>query len=469
MWDLVVAKNVDVSGKPTNDSERTIKFSFKHVTSRLAINAKLSNKLTKAGSKVYISNVYAYGIYRSAKYNLATSQWVNHAIADSVDFTKRIDSVDCQVNNKKLHGVELTNTTAKNIFRDMPYMFMIPQNGLGRLKFEYYIVTGDTYELKTGELTILKNFEEGHAYALNVTFGSNGITGGEDNDGDDNNGSDNSGLGFDYIQSNGGAYYLHHGWIWDYKEDYMFQKTSDGKYTLTLGGNPGVFYVLKKQGVYEYTDIYGLDYYNYSYTFDFNKTYTIMHSSNVTSWSVQNMTIKEASGNNVYKFTFDPDVPSLKVEQIDPGDNTFVVPPTTQTNAELPNQYTSNNGVTAKILRDQTWSIFYTINGNSVYGMGSGLVFKNLGNGLHVLEMDRLYPFQLYTKDWVYSLANGYDYYGSNSIKMDVPHRAVIRLNGGGGANISFADGKYIENATIIIDFNSETGPMIIVNGTPRN
>jgi len=128
MWDLVVAKNIDVSGKPTNASERTIKFSFKHVTSRLAINAKLSNKLTKAGSKVYISNVYAYGMYRSAKYNVATDQWVNHVIADSVDFTKRTNRVYYQVNEKTtLHGIELTNTTATNIFKDMPYMFMIPQ------------------------------------------------------------------------------------------------------------------------------------------------------------------------------------------------------------------------------------------------------------------------------------------------------------------------------------------------------
>jgi len=179
------------------------------------------------------------------------------------------------------------------------------------------------------------------------------------------------------------------------------------------------------------------------------------------------MTIKEASGNNVYKFTFDPDVPSLKVEQIDPGDNTFVVPPTTQTNASMPNQYTSSNGITANILKNETWYIFYSPkDSNSVWGDRVGQVFKNIGNGLHVLEMDRLYPFHLYTKDWVYTLANNWENYGHDKLQMDVPHRVVV--GSGNGAHIEFADGDYIENATIIIDFNNESGPMIIVNGTPR-
>jgi hypothetical protein len=242
----------------------------------------------------------------------------------------------------------------------------------------------------------------------------------------------------------------------------MFQKTSDGKYTLTLGGNPGVFYVLKKQGVIEYTDIYGLSYGADAYTFDFNKTYTIEHSSNVTTWSVQNMTVKEADNNNVYRFTFDPDVPSIKVEQIDPGDNTFVIPPTTITNSTIDDQTTALDGTPVSTLKNMTWYLDH--NGN--YSLDDGVKFKNLGNGLHTLEIAKLYPFHLCTHGWEYSLGNYWYGKGTDQLVLDVPHRAVF------GANnihlINFADADYIENATIIVDFNHSGGPIITVNGIPR-
>lgn len=461
MWDLVVARNIDVAGRPLNSTDKTVKLSFKHVTSRLTFNARLSNYLSQKGAKVYISDIFVYGIYRYAKYSIAADQWMNRIMADSVDFTNRLNRVDYQINeNTTLTGVELLSSAATNVFSEIPYMFMIPHNGIMRIKFNYFLVNGSSYEKKTAELTISKNFEEGHAYALNVTFGSNGITGGEDND---NGGSDNSAdTGLGYIEANGGAYYLHHGWIWDYQEDYMFQKTSDGKYTLTLGGNPGVFYVLKKQGAIEYTDIYGLGYGSEAYTFDFNKTYTIEHSSNVTTWSVQNMVVKDADYNNVYRFTFDPDVPSIKIEQIDPGDNTFVIPPTTITNSTIDDQTTALDGTPVSTLKNMSWYLFH--NGN--YSLDDGVKFKNLGNGLHTLEVAKLYPFHLCTYSWVYSLGNSYWGKGTDQLVLDVPHRAVF------GANsihlIYFADADYIENATIIVDFNHSGGPIITVNGIPR-
>jgi hypothetical protein len=382
-------------------------------------------------------------------------------VADSVDFTKHINRIDYQVNsNTTLHGVELTNNTATNIFREIPYIFMIPKNGIMRIKFNYYLVDDSTYETKTAEMTISKDFEGGHAYVLNVTFGSNGITSGEDKDDTD------SSSGLDYIESNGGAYYLHHGWIWDYKEDYMFQKTSDGKFTLTLGGNPGVFFILKKQGVINYTDIYGLSYDNYAYMFDFNTTYQLVHSTNITTWSVQNMSIKETSGNNVYKFTFDPDAPSLKVEQIDPGDNTFVIPPTTQTNASMPDQLEALDGTPVSTLKNMTWYIYWWlyIDGEAI--INHGQAFTNLGNGLHSLELEKLYPFQIYANGWDYTLGNNWYNYGGDELQIDVPHRLAI--NSRTARTIEFADGDYIENATLIIDFNNPSGPTLTVMGTPR-
>jgi hypothetical protein len=470
MWDLVVAKSIDVCGKPKSDTDKTIKFDFKHVNARLTFNARLSKNLASKGSKVYISNIYAYGIYKYARYNLSTDEWTNRVIADSVDFTKRLNFISTRFDNEKV--IELTDTTKTNVFKNMAYMFMIPQNGVIRLKFEYYIVDGDSYEKKTAEMTILKNFEGGRAYVLNVTFGSNGITGGEDNDNE--SGGDSSDLGLGYIEANGGAYYLHHGWIWDYQEDYMFQKTADGKYTLTLGGNPGVFYVLKKQGVIKYTDIYGLSYdsndENINITkLEFNTTYNITHSSNVTSWSVRNMMVDDVSANKLYKFTFDPgdgsnpEKPTLLIEDIDSDGKSYATPSTEQTNPNIGNQY-EGKSYTAEDLDNMTWALYH----NGIYGYVNGLIFTNLGNGLHILEnIDKLYPFQLYADGaWNYALGNCWNGNGYSKIKMDVPHRVAVLPNS--VLELRFSDGYYVENATIIIDFNDPEGPIVTVNGTPR-
>lgn len=260
MWDLVVAKNIDVTGKSISDNDKTIKFAFKHVTSKVFLNAKLGDALLAEGAQIYVTGLYVFGLYATAKYNLTEGEWQQIEVADSIDFTKRTNLVSpgYKANSQtQIKGFPVIDGNLTNIFMSgMPNMYVIPQLSDVHLKFEYYIISDNDkdengyYKQKTAMLNLIRDFKAGNIYKLNFSFDTGGITLLPDD-----NETDEGGNTVVDPYAPGGEkrpYYLHvtnstdnvEGDIWNgLKDKYIFKAVGDGTYKLSLDALPYQFQI----------------------------------------------------------------------------------------------------------------------------------------------------------------------------------------------------------------------------------
>jgi hypothetical protein len=333
MWDLVIARNVDVSGKPVSDSDKTIKFAFKHVTSKVDVNARLGSDLISKGAKVYVTGLYVFGLYGNAKYNVADDKWEQIEVADSIDFTKRTNIVisGYKANSQtEIHGFPVLDGTLSNIFTNgMSNMFVIPQTADLHFEFEYYIISDENkdsngyYAKKTAMLNIVRNFAAGTSYQLNFSFDTNGVV--EVKDGDDN------GENADDPNEYGSANYPYYLWvtnsennvegdIWNgLKEKYTFKAVGDGTYKLSFEKLPYTFKIIVAdvERPWSYHCLWGKTYTNNRVYSNGNilldDVYNLDFSNNEVSHGVENLYIEDADIIRDIEMIFDPKANTLKV------------------------------------------------------------------------------------------------------------------------------------------------------------
>jgi hypothetical protein len=324
MWDLVVAKNVDVSGKPVSDGDNTIKFAFKHVTSKVDIYARLGSELVSKGAKVYVTGLYVFGLYGNAKYNIAEDKWEQIQVADSIDFTKRTNIVNSGYkadSQTEIKGFPVLDGTLSNIFTNgMSNLFAIPQDADLQFKFEYCIISDEDkdsngyYAKKTATLNIKRNFVAGTSYTLKFTFDSDDVT--EGNTKEDETGSARYPFYLWVTDSPDNV----EGNIWDgLKEKYTFKSTGNGTYSLSLETMPYHFLIIATdaQAPTNYYRIYGTTYGNereYSTGNIFlSDLYNMKLSYNRVSHGVNEMYIEDADKIRDIEMIFDPVAQTLKV------------------------------------------------------------------------------------------------------------------------------------------------------------
>lgn len=206
MVDLVV------STAQLDKQKNTVTFDFKHVLSKIAMQAKLDKDLsTNEQTRVYITNIqfeHTTKLSKTATINMNSSAWAYSVTSATTDYLPNPyvlgDGANTgtgilNMSTPSWHGyttksIQLVNTTAKNLFVDNQYLFFIPVNNTGlmnagdvKLTVEYDIVTipsGDkvttnnnavaSHHKKTINLAN-NSFAKGAAYLYTLTIGMNEI------------------------------------------------------------------------------------------------------------------------------------------------------------------------------------------------------------------------------------------------------------------------------------------------------
>ena len=172
--DLLWAKATNQTMANNSGTDKKVKFQFAHALSRLGYTVKLNkeytsttitlNKITLAGSKD--GNQKAF--YPNGTINLSTGIWTPSTTDEKLKFEWFTTT----------SGTELSTKEAVNAADN--YLFVIPQNFSASETDKLYVIVeytikgynGVTTEMKsTVSSQIVKNFEQGKAYTINLTIG----------------------------------------------------------------------------------------------------------------------------------------------------------------------------------------------------------------------------------------------------------------------------------------------------------
>lgn len=207
--DFVVAVLVDeqkLTGNTLDNSDQTVSFNFKHVLTRVNINAKLSKEVYNAATtgtnsekktKVNITKIEFSGNQLATK-GLYTFSGVDGGVGTWEIIEKA--NIDLDVLLKKVYasglgdytesGVQVVNATAVPVLSDNQYLYLIPIDGDGldaitdeKMTVYYDIVTQDaalsggyskTSAIKEIPLTA-GQLKLGKAYLYTLIFGMNEV------------------------------------------------------------------------------------------------------------------------------------------------------------------------------------------------------------------------------------------------------------------------------------------------------
>lgn len=194
MVDFVAAQVIDATHKDAAEGgQSAVTFNLKHELSRLAFKVKTSEDMA-AESHVVLKSVKLdkeASFYKSATYtfgnaNAETGKWSNQsALTNGYDIAGVLNFGEVSVSNyTKSSAMDITSATAKSLFKDKEYLFLIPvDGGLSTTKkasvtFEYDIVTKDAnlkdgYSCTEATKTVYLPaglLQQGKAYNVTFTF-----------------------------------------------------------------------------------------------------------------------------------------------------------------------------------------------------------------------------------------------------------------------------------------------------------
>ena len=172
--DLLWAKATNQTMANNSGTDKKVKFQFAHALSRLGYTVKLNkeytgttitlNKITLAGSED--GNQKAF--YPNGTINLSTGIWKPSTTDEKLKFEWFTTT----------SGTELSTKEAVNAADN--YLFVIPQNFSASETDKLYVIVEYTIKGYNGVTTpmtntvssqIVKNFEQGKAYTINLTIG----------------------------------------------------------------------------------------------------------------------------------------------------------------------------------------------------------------------------------------------------------------------------------------------------------
>lgn len=172
--DLLWAKATNQTMAKNSGTDKKVKFQFAHALSRLGYTVKLNkeytgttitlNKITLAGSE----NGNQKAFYPNGTINLSTGIWTPSTTDEKLKFEWFTTT----------SGTELSTKEAVNAADN--YLFVIPQNFSASETDKLYVIVEYTIKGYNGVTTpmtntvssqIVKNFEQGKAYTINLTIG----------------------------------------------------------------------------------------------------------------------------------------------------------------------------------------------------------------------------------------------------------------------------------------------------------
>ena len=172
--DLLWAKATNQTMANNSGTDKKVKFQFAHALSRLGYTVKLNkeytgttitlNKITLAGSE----NGNQKAFYPNGTINLSTGIWTPSTTDEKLKFEWFTTT----------SGTELSTKEAVNAADN--YLFVIPQNFSASETDKLYVIVEYTIKGYNGVTTpmtntvssqIVKNFEQGKAYTINLTIG----------------------------------------------------------------------------------------------------------------------------------------------------------------------------------------------------------------------------------------------------------------------------------------------------------
>ncbi len=172
--DLLWAKATNQTMANNSGTDKKVKFQFAHALSRLGYTVKLNkeytsttitlNKITLAGSEDGAQKAF----YPNGTINLSTGIWTPSTTDEKLKFEWFTTT----------SGTELSTKEAVNAADN--YLFVIPQNFSASETDKLYVIVEYTIKGYNGVTTpmtntvssqIVKNFEQGKAYTINLTIG----------------------------------------------------------------------------------------------------------------------------------------------------------------------------------------------------------------------------------------------------------------------------------------------------------
>jgi hypothetical protein len=160
---------------------KTVKFNFRHRTSRIGITAKTDidySDTDNGGVTINVTSAVLKGFSTKGTYSLLAPLSDTNEQSSTAGWTLDATQPESYTALASTNTAKELTTTAASMFNDEGYLFAIPNDTKTKISVDitYEIVQGDVKYTETATLS-RDNFiiQMGHAYTFNITIGLDAI------------------------------------------------------------------------------------------------------------------------------------------------------------------------------------------------------------------------------------------------------------------------------------------------------